>query len=182
MVKLGIFLIGSAWLAYFSRASLLHPRSHGFYRFFAWEWILAVFLLNVENWFLRPLAPTQLISWLLLSISGYLVVHGSYLLRRLGRRNDQREDTPLIGMEKTTKLVTSGPYRYIRHPLYSSLLFLAWGIVFKAPSWVTVLLGAGASACLFATARAEEKENLRFFGPAYEQYTKRTKRFIPFLL
>jgi protein-S-isoprenylcysteine O-methyltransferase Ste14 len=48
-------------------------------------------------------------------------------------------------IEKTTILVTTGAYRYIRHPLYSSLLFLAWGIFFKAPSWPGGLLALAAT-------------------------------------
>jgi len=70
---------------------------------------------------------------------------------------------------------------YIRHPLYSSLLFLAWGIFFKIPSWSGALLALMATLFLFATARADEAECIRFFGPAYEKYMKKTKRFVPFL-
>ncbi len=43
-----------------------HPGSHGFYRFFAWELLLALFVLNVRKWFYRPFTPHQLVSWLLL--------------------------------------------------------------------------------------------------------------------
>jgi protein-S-isoprenylcysteine O-methyltransferase Ste14 len=87
----------------------------------------------------------------------------------------------LDAFEKTTTLVTTGVYCYIRHPLYSSLLFLAWGIFFKTPSWLGGLLALTATLCLAATARVEEAENLRFFGDAYRKYMKQTKMFIPFL-
>jgi hypothetical protein len=56
MVQLVAFFIGSAGLIYISRASLRVPRSHGFHRFFAWECILALFLLNVDAWFQLPFA------------------------------------------------------------------------------------------------------------------------------
>ena len=56
MFKLFIFAVGSAGIIYISRASLRAPRSHGFYRFFAWELILALFLLNVDVWFQAPLS------------------------------------------------------------------------------------------------------------------------------
>lgn len=69
-----------------------------------------------------------------------------------------------------------------RHPLYSSLLLLVWGIFFKRPSWPGGGLAAFASACLLLTARAEEAECIRFFGPDYDAYIKRTRRFIPFVL
>jgi protein-S-isoprenylcysteine O-methyltransferase Ste14 len=87
----------------------------------------------------------------------------------------------LVAFEKTTALVTTGAYSYIRHPLYSSLLFLAWGIFFKDPSWLGGLLALGATLFLVATARVEEAENLRFFGEAYREYMKQTGMFVPFL-
>lgn len=83
--------------------------------------------------------------------------------------------------EKTTTIATAGVYRYIRHPLYSSLLFLAWGVACKSPVWLNMLLALIATLFLLATARAEEAEDIRFFGPAYQEYMKRTGMFIPFL-
>ena len=87
----------------------------------------------------------------------------------------------MLEFERTTTLVTVGAYRYIRHPLYSSLLFLAWGVAFKVPSWLSGLLAVVATLFLVATAKADEAEDIRFFGPAYQEYMKKTKMFIPFL-
>ena len=182
MLKLGIFVLVSAGFAYISRASLPVLRSHGFYRFFAWECILALFLLNMESWFRAPFSVPQIVSWLLLFVSAFLVIHGVYLLRRIGKPDDTREEAPLLGFEKTTALVVEGAYRYIRHPLYSSLLFLAWGIFFKdVTSWAGLALAAAATFFLTLTGRAEEGENVRFFGAAYQEYIQRSKMFIPFL-
>ena len=83
--------------------------------------------------------------------------------------------------EKTTTLVTVGAYHYIRHPMYSSLLFAAWGLFFKAPSWAGASLALAASLLLVVAARIEEAEDLRYFGAAYQEYMEKTKRFIPFL-
>ena len=78
--------------------------------------------------------------------------------------------------------MTTGLHRYIRDPLYSSLLFLGWGIFCKGPSWPAGLLAVAASALLFATARVEEGENLRYFGAAYREYMTRSKMFVPYIL
>jgi protein-S-isoprenylcysteine O-methyltransferase Ste14 len=182
IIKLALFLVASASFAYLSRASLRVPASHGFYRFFAWESILVLFLLNIDVWFRNPFSLTQLISWFLLLVSGFLVLHGVYLLRHLGRAEEERRDVPLMSFEKTTTLVTVGAYRYIRHPLYSSLLFLAWAIFFKDPSLRGGLVGVVATAFLVATARADEAECVRFFGQAYQEYMRRTKMFIPLVV
>ena len=169
-------------IAYLSRASLRTPRSHGFYRFFAWELILGLLLLNLPSWFKDPFSIHQIISWLLLIVSLVLVQHGVSLLRLIGKPDAQRQDDgTLLGIEKTSTLVKVGAYRYIRHPLYSSLLFLAWGAFFKSPSWVEGVLALAATAFLVATARVEEAENVRFFGEAYQTYMQQTKMFIPFV-
>jgi len=179
--KWWIFVLASIELAYVSRASLLKPRSHGFYRFLAWEGILALALLNVGVWFRHPFSWHQLISWALLAIAAFLVIHGAFLLRLMGKPDERRNETPMIAFEKTTTLVTAGAYRYIRHPLYSSLLFLAWGIFFKDPSLPGGLLGIAVTLALVVTARVEEAEDIRFFGQPYRDYMRRTKMLIPFL-
>lgn len=178
-----VFAVVTGMLVFISRASLRDPRSHGFYRFFAWEAIAGLFLSNMEHWFQNPFAWYQIIAWLMLCLCLVPVIWGTVLLIRVGKPVEQRETDPsLLGLEKTTQLVTTGIYKYIRHPLYSSLLLLAWGIFFKRPSWPGGGLAAFASVCLLLTARADEAECIRFFGPEYEAYMKETRRFIPFVL
>lgn len=169
-------------LAWISRASLGNPRSHGFYRFFAWEAIVGLFALNVRSWFRDPLSRQQVVSWTLLTVCLAPLVLGVRSLRARGKPAARREgDATLLAFEKTTALVDTGIYRYIRHPLYSSLLGLAWGVFFKAPSRLGGLLAGAATAALVATAKADEAECLRYFGPAYREYMASTKRFVPFL-
>jgi protein-S-isoprenylcysteine O-methyltransferase Ste14 len=181
IIQWGLFILGSALIIFVSRRSLRSPRLHGFYRFFAFEAILGIVLLNLPVWFKTPFAPHQLISWVLLLLSLFLVVHGFTLLHRLGRPDPQRADPALLGLEKTTRLVTSGAYRFIRHPLYASLLYLGWGAALKHITLLTLLTAAILTAMLYATARVEEAENLRTFGAEYADYMRRTKRFIPFI-
>jgi len=176
-----IFLAVTACLSYLSRASLRVPRSHGFYRFFGWEAILGLILLNVMVWFRDPYSWYQVISWVCLIISLLLAIHGFYLLHQLGKQNVKRDDAPLLEFEKTTHLITTGAYRYIRHPLYSSLVFLAIGVFFKSPSLPGGSLLLAAFLFLTITARMEEIENIHFFGPAYREYMQKTKMFIPFI-
>ncbi|MFZ5515834.1 MAG: methyltransferase family protein [Candidatus Zhuqueibacterota bacterium] len=180
--KLFAFVILTIILITISRPSLGSPRSHGFYRFFAWESIVILFLLNVNIWFHQPLAWYQLVSWFFLFASFVPLVYGVRTLVGRGKPVPHRETEPhLLAFEKTSELVTSGIYRYIRHPLYSSLLLLVWGIFFKSMNWHGFGIAAAASLFLFATARADEQECIRYFGPTYQTYMKQSKRFIPFL-
>ena len=175
------FLVASARIAWLSRSSLRDPRSHGFYRFFAWEAILALVLMNLDHWFAAPFSLHQMLSWPLLIISLFLIIGGVRLFRKVGKLDEGRDSPSLIGIEKTTALVTVGLYRTIRHPFYSSLLFLAWGVFFKRPSWAGFLLAAAATVLLVVTARIEETENILFFGEEYRGYMQRTRMFIPFV-
>ena len=127
MHQLILFVLFSVPITWFSWKPLHDRRAHGFYRYFAFESILALVLLNAPQWFKNPFSPQQLVSWLFLLISIFLVVHGVHLLRVIGKPNQNRSDVELLAFEKTSSLVTVGAYKYIRHPLYSSLLFLAWG-------------------------------------------------------
>ncbi|MBM3179109.1 MAG: isoprenylcysteine carboxylmethyltransferase family protein [Chloroflexi bacterium] len=177
-----VFSLLTLFLIYISRASLRAPRSHGFYRFFAWEFMLALFLVNVKFWFQNPFAWNQLIAWTLLFASLIPLAFGVSALKSRGKPTADREGDPsLLAFEKTTQLVTSGVYKYIRHPLYSSLFLLTWGMFFKLPSITGGTLTAVATLFLVLTAKADEAECIQFFGPAYNDYMKKTKMFIPYL-
>jgi protein-S-isoprenylcysteine O-methyltransferase Ste14 len=185
VTRLVLFVGASLALGYVSKASLNQPRSHGFYRFLSWESILALVLLNFRDfaqWFGDPFCPRQLVSWVLLVGSIVPATWGAHLLRTHGRPTAARDDRQLFEFEKTTQLVTAGVFKCVRHPLYSSLLLLAWGVFLKRPSGPAGVLALCATALLVATAKAEESENRRYFGTAYDAYMRDTKMFIPFIL
>ena len=171
MLEIIIFLIGSIGIIWISIPSLRQPGSHGFYRFFVWEIILGAFVLNLRDWFVQPMAWHQIISWILLIASLVLIIYGVILLRMVGKPTDE--------LEATTQLVTKGIYHFIRHPLYASLLYLAWGLFFKSPSLLDGCLAVVTTAFLYATARADEKECVLKFGEKYTDYMKQTRMFIP---
>ena len=180
-IKVIVFLAASAGFIWLSWSSLRDFRSHGFYRFFAFEAIAAIVLLNLNYWFKEPFGFHQVISWLLLIISLFLVIYSYLLLRTMGKPDRKRDDPSLMGIERTTTLVTEGAYRYIRHPIYSAGLIGTWGVFFKHPSWIGICLAVATTVFFTMTARMEEAENLRYFGEAYRSYMKRTRMFIPFL-
>ena len=182
MIRLVVYAVLSVPIVWVSRRSLRRPAAHGFWRFFAFEAILGLIVLNVPHGFRRPLDFLQIASWVFLTVSLLFVVWGFVLLRRLGGFRPTAEAEPPFEWEKTGRLVTTGIYHYIRHPMYSSLLFLAWGVVVKFVTPATLTLGAVASLAVLAAAKAEEAENLARFGDEYREYMRRTRRFVPFLL
>lgn len=173
MLEALVFVVFTAALLGFSWPWLRDTRAHGFYRFFAWEFILLLILLNYGRWFDDPFSPRQIASWVLLLASIALAAHGFYLLKTMG--------APKGALENTTTLVTRGAYHYIRHPLYTSLLLFGCGAFLKDLSLPALLLALALSAALFATARVEEGEMVCRFGASYTAYMRGTKRFIPFV-
>jgi protein-S-isoprenylcysteine O-methyltransferase Ste14 len=173
MLQAILLICGTIVILWISIPSLRRPGSHGFYRFFAWEIILGMFVINLAGWFTKPFAWYQLISWILLVASLLPLVYGVILLRKVGKPTDE--------LEATTRLVTSGIYRFIRHPLYASLLYLAWGIFFKSPSLLDGCLAIVCTAFLYATARSDEAECRQKFGAEYTAYMQKTRMFIPLI-
>lgn len=177
-----IFTVVSIILIAISWQSLHNLRSHGFYRFFAWECILGLFLINAKLWFHDPFAWNQIVAWSLLIICLVPLALGIHSLRTHGKPTNQREgDASLLAFEKTTVLVTDGIYQYIRHPLYSSLFLLTWGIFFKSPSLTGMVLASISTLFLVLTAKADEDECVHFFGAQYVEYMKSTKMFVPYI-
>ena len=175
-----IIMVGVALLLV-SRRSLRRPHTHGFYRLFVFQSILALLWLNLPLWTVNPESPLQRLSGVCLGLSLYLLLHSLYLLLRRGGHSKRRRDAANFRFENTARLVDSGLYRYIRHPMYGSLLFLLWGCYLKGPGLAASVLVVLGSWALVRAARTEEGENIRTFGQAYRDYIARTRMFIPYL-
>ena len=161
--------------------TILNIRSHGFYRFLSWECIIWLFISNYKSWFDYPFSITQIISWIFLMFSGFLVIAGVIIMKRIGKQGKNRDEKELYQFEKTSELIDKGIFKYIRHPLYSSLLFLTWGIFLKNTTEILLFIALLSTTFLFITAIFEEKECINFFGEKYNEYMKRNKRFIPYI-
>ncbi len=164
-----VILVIISWLV-----SLKEKRYHGIARFFSFESIFILFLLNWRLWFHNPFSWNQILAWILLVLSIYPVVAGFLLLKKKGKSEKS--------LENTTALIKSGIYNYIRHPLYCSLLLLGTGIMFKDPGNLQIIAGTVNIIALFFTAKIEEKEMITRFGDQYIDYMKETKMFIPYLV
>lgn len=182
MIRIILFVVGTLFFLRFSYRSLKNPGTHGFYRFFVFEAILVLVLLNHPYWFSDPFSPLHILSWLLLLTSICFVIQSLLMLKQRGGHAEREEMPENYFFENTVNVVEEGLYRYVRHPMYSSLLFLGWGAVLKHITPLTFCLVLFVTGFLIAAARVEERENISFFGSAYAEYMKRTKMFVPWLL
>lgn len=170
-----ILLIGTIFIILFSWfLSIKYKRYHGIARFFAFESVFILVLLNYKVWFTTPFSVPQIISWVLLILSAYIVADGYLTLKRKGK--------PDSNFENTSVLVKSGLYGYIRHPLYLSIFLLGTGVMLKQIGMLQLSLGAVNLVAIYITARIEEREMIAKFGEEYKDYMKETRMFIPFLL
>jgi protein-S-isoprenylcysteine O-methyltransferase Ste14 len=85
--------------------------------------------------------------------------------------------------DEATGLVTTGPYRLVRHPIHLGLSMLAMGEALAFASWLAALVVLAGVVPTFAwRAAAEEKLLTGTFGERYSRYRKQTKMIIPYLL
>lgn len=83
----------------------------------------------------------------------------------------------------TTKggLVTSGPYHWFRHPIYASVIYFSWSCVIGFPFKETILAVLLITAGLLIRIFLEEKSLIDSYKQEYLDYSKKTKRIIPFI-
>ncbi len=82
----------------------------------------------------------------------------------------------------TGALVKTGIYRYIRHPQYTGLLLLSFGMMVEWATLPLLILFPVMVGMYVRLAKREEKDMLREFGNEYKVYMKKTKMFIPFIV
>lgn len=176
-----IFAVLSIPLIIISRKSLSDFKSHGFYRFFGWEGVLWLIIINLKYWFVNPFGIVQIISWILLVYSGILVIFGYIYMKKMGKPKTERKDEELYLFEKTTELIQTGIFKHIRHPLYGSLLFLTWGVCLKNPVPSLDIIAFFTTIFFYLTAKIEEEEDIKYFGEKYREYMLKSKMFIPYI-
>lgn len=133
-----------------------------------------IYLLN-PNWMAwSKIGLPDEIRWLGVGF-GILCVAGIYwLFSSIGSGI-----TPTSATREQHTLVTSGPYRWVRHPLYilGSSLFLTFGMM--ADNWFIALLGILAFIAMAIRTPREEANLIAKFGDEYREYMKHTGRFFP---
>ena len=78
-------------------------------------------------------------------------------------------------------VVTTGPYRFVRHPIYTAILIFVWAGVASRGAILGVLIAIVATAAVAVRIGSEEALVLEQY-PEYAEYARRTKRIVPFLL
>jgi len=115
-----------------------------------------------------------------LRVAGLLLLAGGTAFNIWGRRHLKHNWADHVRIYDNQSLVTDGPYRIVRHPLYASLIWMIYGasLAYLSP------LAALENALVFYPmmlyrARLEEAALAGTFGDAYRRYSQQTGRFLP---
>ena len=133
-----------------------------------------VYLLN-PNWMAwSKIGLPDWIRWLGVAIGLLCVAMVYWLFSSIGSGI-----SPTSATRKQHTLVTSGPYRWVRHPLYTvgSSMFIAFGMM--ADNWFIAALGVLAFIAMASRTPKEEANLIEKFGDEYREYMKRTGRYLP---
>jgi len=114
------------------------------------------------------------------SLGGGVLLLAGILLAATGAVNLGKNLTPLPMPKKNAMLIVTGAYRLVRHPIYSGIIFMAFGWGLWLHSWLTI----GYALILFAffdiKSRREERWLEEIF-PEYAAYRKRVRKLLPFV-
>jgi protein-S-isoprenylcysteine O-methyltransferase Ste14 len=111
---------------------------------------------------------------------GLLLIPAGLALREWAIIKLGRFFSRTVQLETGHKIITDGPYRWIRHPSYTGMILIYLGIAFALGTWLGVLVTLGLM--LGATVHRisiEEEVLIEAFGTAYRNYMKRTWRLFP---
>lgn len=88
----------------------------------------------------------------------------------------------IITMEKDSQLITGGPYRFIRHPIYAGIILLFIGYTISFASVISIIIITGFFSVWFRKRiKLEEQLLIQAYGDEYTQYMKHTKKILPFM-
>jgi protein-S-isoprenylcysteine O-methyltransferase Ste14 len=136
----------------------------------------AAFIMGLLLHLVFPLhiLPTTLARWI-----GVVCVLASLPLAIMTFRILSRARTPVDPLKSTTALVTKGPFRYSRNPIYVALtlLYLGVALLFNA-LWILLLVVPVLVVIRYGVIAREEAYLTRKFGDAYRQYTTQVRRWL----
>lgn len=135
---------------------------------------LVAFLINPDALAWSKIGLPRSLRWAGAALSIVAIPVLFQVFRHLGRNL-----TRTAGVRANAKLVTSGPYRFVRHPLYAVGTLMWIGVSLMAANWL-MLLGIAVLLCILPLRMAvEEAALLERFGDDYREYARKTPRLWP---
>lgn len=115
-------------------------------------------------------------------VSGLVILNAAALITLWAHRKLGDHWSGDLETKPDHQVVHSGPYRWIRHPQYSSYLFITLGLFLTTGNWLVSALVFLYFSAVAARSWKEEKMLLERLGSKYALYRSRTGRFLPKVL
>lgn len=117
---------------------------------------------------------------IVITVIGIICLFFSLRMFRLTHKALGKMWSHSLDLREGHKLVTSGVYENVRHPMYTAFWLWAIGAAFLLPNWVAGFSGIVGFGTLFFLRVGQEEALMRSeFGEEYDAYVARTKRVIP---
>ncbi|MCL4294446.1 MAG: isoprenylcysteine carboxylmethyltransferase family protein [Anaerolineae bacterium] len=146
---------------------------------FAFSGAIAALMWLVDpqwmQWSALSCLPMKL-RWLGVGLGVVGILLGFWAYRTLGEAF-----TDTIEVKQPPTLVTSGPYHWIRHPMYVALFFIRGAFFLLSTNWFIGLVGLLEITIVVSRVRREEALLIERHGPQYQAYMARTGQFLPHL-
>jgi len=144
--------------------------------------ILCGFLLSTGGRIWQPLALPFMVRtvttfWIAASVTATGLLFAAWARRHIGRNWSGS-----VSIKSDHELITTGPYRMVRHPIYTGLLTAFAGTAFVVGEVRGLLAFTIAFMALWRKLKLEERYMREQFGQAYVDYSKRVAAIVPFLL
>jgi protein-S-isoprenylcysteine O-methyltransferase Ste14 len=113
-------------------------------------------------------------------VAGAAVVVLGGVLRAWAIASLGRFFTSQVTIQEGHRVVTRGPYRYLRHPSYTAMLVVLLGLGIALDTWSSILaIVAIPLAGLLVRIHVEERALVRALGDEYRRYAAETRRLVP---
>ena len=135
---------------------------------------LAAYLLNPANLSFSAVPLPDWVRWGGVGLGGMTLCLLLWTLRTLGKNL-----TDTVVTRQHHFLVTTGPYRWVRHPFYVCAALVAVAVALVSANAFFLVIGGFVVLLLAVRSRVEEANLLSRFGEDYRKYMDRTGRFFP---
>lgn len=159
----------------------LNRREEGLFILFTLRPIALIRMLGILAYVINPSwmawSSVPLPLWLRWCGVGLGVVGGTMLIYVLRSLGTNLTDTVVTRANHT--LVTTGPYRWMRHPFYGAAALAVTADSLATANWFLAVTAVAAAGLIVVRTRTEEEKLVERFGVDYTAYMERTGRFLP---
>jgi protein-S-isoprenylcysteine O-methyltransferase Ste14 len=144
--------------------------------------IAAIYLMAArdsgEGWLFSKFLTRSMISFW----GGVIVLATGLAFSIWARRYLGRNWSGIVTVKENHELIRTGPYRWVRHPIYSGLLVGFAGTAITVGEWRGIVATVLTAYAFLLKIRLEERLMIETFGDAYRRYRSEVKALIPFII